>query len=335
MRNKRDKRIDGIFDYLIFHDLKEQEGYKLLSKQIWFKELFDQEQIQEIKKAFLETLVPKCIKVFAYPQYSAKLMRCCREYFPLAPFSPSLMEGLLHLTADPKEIEKLCTRIIQIYSETPYYGSTGQVKIAKLLENLVDEIQERIRKNSNYEICLPGAAQKDQDFKSILACKHVMPEVYNLFRDDENTYARGQIRDKTTQEILSEFIFCLPTGNSGSEENTPQLSWVVQLTLLLQIWLDAEDLVNLPKLKDHSELLQLLIRYQTETESGMLFIDEGDDEDEPLYSLENRIALAEEIEKLGLEDMFDIGLEEFNSDDCLITVYSSACTAFNLIGTNV
>lgn len=331
MKNKRDKRIDGIFDYLIFHDLKEQKGYELLSKQIWFKEMFDQKQIKEIKEAFLESLVPECISVFAYPQYSADLMRCCREHFSLLPFSPSLMEGLIHLTTDSLSLHEFCSEITQIYVSTPA-GTVDESKIARL-KNLINDILYRISHGSDLDVSLIEFEQWDQYLNSDRFIEYILPEFYNLFYDDENAYVRGRIKERSTEKTLSEFIFCLSTKHSDYFKT--KLSWDILLTFLLQEWLNAEEFIHLPKLKDQSELLQLLIRYQTETESGMLFIDEGDEKDEPLYSLENRIVLADEIEELGLEDMFDIGLEELNSDDCLITVYSSACTAFNLIGTNV
>lgn len=316
MKNKRDKRIDGLFDYLIFHDIRGEAAIDLLIEQNWIESLFNKDQILEIEQAFvLDDLTPECISVIAYPQYSARLMKNCREYLSWTYIDPNLIEALCIDFKDLDRIKDICEAIydfgMQYIQDVPF--SKEQTIDFRALAKAVSDYP-------NFKFLLSDAA-----WESELQCI----DLWNYFSESDELYARVEIEEEANHKILCECIISIPSNGLNS------IPWDKQLSLLAKARMNVEELLNLPKLNECSELLQLLIRYQLESEAGMFFVDEGDDEDEPLYSLENRIALDEEVEELGLQELIEVGLEELNSDDCLITVYSSACTAFNLIGSKL
>lgn len=318
MKNKRDKRIDGVFEYLCFHETRGEKAFQILKDQSWFDSLFDDMQIDEIKSAFVSfNLPPECISVFAYPQYSAELMRVCSHWLTYVYIEPDLMDALCNDFKDPDRIKDICEAIYDF--GTQYIND---VPLSKTQKYAAKELAYTICFHPDLKICLPEATWNSELSTKIL-------ELDNIFSDSDELYARVQIKEGSTQKILCECIISIPSDGRKT------IPWNKQLSLLAKARMNVEELLKLPKLNECSELLQLLIRYHMESETGMFFVDEGDEEDEPLYSLENRLALAEEIEKMGLQELIEVGSEELNSDDCLITVYSSACTAFNLIGSKL
>lgn len=332
MRLKRDKRIEGFYDYLKFHKITGQEAAELLKKQDWFTESFDQEQRLELLNGFSYSLSPEAISVLAYPQIPARLMKICaamlKQKFLMQPI---LLEWIFASTITDSDQSLVLTsyRLNKIYKKLCEYDNESK-QTGTELKALIDLILKPCKVQITFSIL------------DTYTYGHEEPILLNTFFHADTFIVPISIRSKKNHKILAECYVELPIEDfyNVQDDGLAEIPWIAQLSLLAKAALNIEAYCSLPKLKEQSIPLQTLIKDLIDSFEGRISLREAehgslnDDEIDPyefLYRLEDRVALAKEIEELGLQDQIQLGIEEPNDDGSLIKVYASACTAFNYL----
>lgn len=332
MRLKRDKRIEGFIDYLKFHKITGQEAAELVKKQDWFTKSFDQEQRLELLNGFSQDLSPEAISVLAYPQIPARLMKIStamlKQRFLMQPI---LLEWIFASTITDSDQSLVLTsyRLNKIYKKLCEYDNKSK-HTGKDLKAMIDLILRPCKFKITFSI-LDTYPYGDEE-----------PILLNTFFHVDQFMVPITIRNREDNKILAECYVELPIEDfyNVQDDGLAEIPWIAQLSLLAKAALNVETHCTLPKLKDQSIPLQTLIKDLIDSFEGRIRLREAehgslnDDEIDPyyfLYRLEDRVALAKEIEELGLQDQIQLGVEEPNDDGSLVEVRPSACTAFNYL----
>lgn len=293
-KSKRNIRIDGFFDYLIFHDIQGPEAIQHLEKQIWWQTDFAPKIKIELSDLLLKT--NKNLEEIDFlfdPSFSKMFIQKCKEW--LTKIEPIIIECLVkNYTQKMNEIDAI-KKIDEICSEFTDY------------ENMHDDelgITQRITEDPDYMFIYSHQSEQD-------VC----------FENSEDVYGRIKILREADDKLVFEGYIDLPR----KIHELPFFSSYEPFCFIAKAWLTVDDLLSYPKFSDCSPLLQQLIHEQKSCENGMYFIEE----DDPFCNQEERSALSEEIDALELSDCFEIGIDDLNSDGCWITVYESAFAAFN------
>lgn len=300
LQTERDSRIDDVFENLIKNQIKGEEAINVIESSNIAELLgfgyYGSEKIIVIEDAFASGLSADKINAFAYPGYDTAFMRRIIDLLH-EPITPTVLQSILKGSYTQQDFEEK----IEIFIE-----SWNALVSSKSKMSLRD--RERIKRNLDKVLC------NDPDISIEIV------EIINEFTDKKKPYFRYRVLDNDKKKIcegiddLNQYI--------GDEE------WQIHIEALAKIYVNIARKINQPRLCDQSQLMQVLINDLIDSEYGMIFIESTDLLNDPLlYSEENMKRLQDEILALGLEDMIIV---DEDNDDSIITVYTGACTKFNI-----
>lgn len=300
LQTERNSRIDDVFEILIKNQIEGEEAINVIESSNIAELLgfgyYGSEKIIAIEEAFASGLSADKINMIAYPGYDSAFMMRIIDLLH-EPISPTVLQSILKGSYTQQDFEEK----IEIFIE-----SWNALVSSKSKMSLRD--RERIKRNLDKVLC------NDPDISIEIV------EIINEFTDKKKPYFRYRVLDNDKKKIcegiddLKQYI--------GDEE------WQIHIEALAKIYVNIARKINQPRLCDQSQLMQVLINDLIDSEYGMIFIESTDLLNDPLlYSEENMRRLQDEILALGLEDM--IIVDEENGDS-IITVYTGACTKFNI-----